>query len=93
MGFRFLTTCVTAPGPTPGEDITAMVEAGREITRRTFLRWVDREDLTLWETALGYDRDFPMSRDWHVRYARSTYRGVPCVYFDHSRIEHVFTRP
>lgn len=85
--YHFLIDCTQANG----RDINNMKETGREITRRTFLKYVNTESLKTVEKNLGYDRDFPMSRDWHVSYHRGTYRGVPAVWFIWSCIEHIFT--
>lgn len=86
------TDCTHSTGPL----ITAMQDAAKAITRRTFLRYVDRAHLTAIEGAFGYDvlhqrGGLRMSTDPRVGYYRSTYDGVPCVYFEHSRIEHIYT--
>lgn len=82
--FHFETRCVEAIG----EDITAMVDRARQISRQTFRRHVD---LTRFAKGLGYDRHFPITRDYHVRYFRSVYQGRRCYYLVWSAIEHVFT--
>lgn len=84
---QYNTCCVSANG----NDINEMQYSGTEITRRTFLKRVDRDSMRDQETMLGYTRDFVMSNDWHVRYYKGTYRGKPCVYFVHSAIEYIFT--
>lgn len=89
---QFDTTCVNSTG----ELINAMTERAQEISRRAFLRAVDPRELADVEHALGYDvytmrGGLRMSKDWHVTYHRSVYDGRPCVYFVHSRIEHIFT--
>ncbi len=83
---HFLTNCISADG----DDINAMKEASTMIKRRTFLSHVDLKSMCDLERSLGYDRGFPMSRDWHVSYHKSTYQGKPCVYFVWSAIEYVF---
>jgi hypothetical protein len=92
MTWQFETCCVNSDGPS----ITAMVDNARDITRRTFLRHVDRDNLASVEASLKYDTGterggLRMSKDYHVSYHRSTYRGRPCVYFRHSAIEYIFT--
>ena len=57
----------------------------------TFRRAIGPEQWAWIQGSLGYDRSFPISRDWHVRYGKATYRGVPAVFLRHSRIEHIFT--
>ncbi len=88
---RFETTCVNARG----DDIIEMVDGEREITRNTFKKHVDKSELRELEIQLGYEqhasRGLIMANDWHVSYHKSRYRGRPCVYFDWSAIEYVFT--
>lgn len=82
----FVTTCVGARG----EDIINMLERSRKITRRTFLKHVDREQMREVEKSLGYDSCLPMSKDWHVSYGKGKYQDRPCVFFQWSAIEHIF---
>lgn len=86
--YHFVTDCT---GWHSGQDINDMIDTGREITRRTFLEYVNKADMKSIEKSIGYGRDFPMSRDWHVSYHRGTFRGVPAVWFVWSAIEHIFT--
>jgi hypothetical protein len=77
------------------DDLSAMIDAGQEITRATFLKSVDLQEMRDLEQQLGYERDprkgLTMKKDWAVSYYRSTVRGCPAVYFVWSAIEHVFT--
>jgi hypothetical protein len=88
--WRYRINCVESTG----RAINDMTDAAREISRATFLRYVDRESLVAVEEILGYEshhsRGLTMSQDWHVSYHRSVYRGRPCVYFKHSSIEYIF---
>lgn len=90
-GWAFITSCIEAES---GEAINAMKDAATEITRRTFLRYVDRDDHVTTERTLGYAdhaaRGLTMARDWHVSYHRGVFRGRPCVYFRWSGIEHIY---
>lgn len=73
------------------EDIQALILSERDVSLATFRKAVG---LSQWRTlveGLGYDRHLPISKDWHVRYYRGVYRGVPCYFLRHSRIEHIFT--
>lgn len=85
--FVFITDCVHSDGPS----INAMVDEAREVTLRTFRKRCDTLD---WERLLGYERagrgGLPLSRDWHVAYYKSRYRGMPCYYAVWSAIEHIF---
>lgn len=71
-----------------------MVDAAICISRRTFLRHVDRNDLHEFENAAGYaqhpSRGLTMSADYAVAYYRSKLHGERVYYFVHSAIEYVF---
>jgi hypothetical protein len=71
-----------------------MVDNEQGITRRTFLKYVDREILTELEYMLGYaqhpKQGLTMAADWHVGYYKSYYWGRPCVFFRWSAMEYVF---
>ena len=90
----FVCSCVTCPGEDAGVAIRDMVDAASDIERDTFLRYVSRDELVTTERSLGYahrpSHGLMMSRDWHVSYHRSTFRGRPCVYFRWSAIEFIF---
>ena len=88
LNFQF--TCVSATG----QDLDTLfhiIANNKPITRQTFLRHVNRDELNQIEANLGYARDFPMSKDWHVSYHKAkTLNGKPVYYFTHSAIEYVF---
>jgi len=89
-GMIFVTDCIHSDG----WSIRGMIDESRDISRRTFLQHVDRENLREVELRLGYS-DHPshgltMAGDYHVSYSKSVYRGRPCVYFTWSAIEHIF---
>ena len=83
--YTYLTCCVNSDG----RSITDMVDNAREITRETFFRHVSRKETS---DLLGYDKDFPISRDWHMSFHKSIYRGKPCYYVVHSAIEYIFIK-
>ncbi len=87
---RFQTTCVSAYGP----DIEKMTDAALQITRRTFLEHINRDDLAELEKSLGYEshhtRGLTMAADYYVSYYRSKYCGRRCYYICWSAIEHIF---
>ena len=95
--FWYLTNCVCCAGPNPGAAINSMAEQASDITRRTFLTYVNANELHIVEDSLEYDRHpargLTMAGDWHVSYHKSRFRGVPVVYFRHSAIEYIFTAP
>jgi hypothetical protein len=73
------------------EDIQALQASEKEVGIDSFRRAIGTQAWRELQANLGYDRDFPISRDWAVRYGKGTYRGVPCYFCRHSRIEHIFT--
>jgi hypothetical protein len=89
----FETTCVNSDGPS----INAMQSAAAvPITYRTLKKHLGQALVEV-EASLGYDTGserggLRMSKDWAVSYARSVYRGRPCLYFAWSRIEHIFLK-
>lgn len=85
--FRFIHAC---PASTY-EDIRLLLETEREISLRTFREAVGLRGWRELIGNLGYDREFPISRDWHVGYFRGIYRDVPAVYLRWSGMEHIFT--
>jgi uncharacterized protein (UPF0212 family) len=93
--FRFLNNCV---GTLEADvvDLNRMIEDATDITRTTFLKRVDREDLHQLESDLGYERHakrgLTMNADWHVSYHKSHWKGELCYFFRHSHIEYYFTK-
>jgi len=90
---RFLCNCVD----TCRADVAAlheMINGAKDITRRTFLQHVDRDDMETLEAELGYashpSRGLTMAADWHVSYHRSHWNGRTCYYFRWSGIEYYF---
>ncbi|ETX13539.1 hypothetical protein OCH239_09680 [Roseivivax halodurans JCM 10272] len=83
----FFSTCVGWP-----EALHAakdwLDERAEPITRQTFLRLVDRADMTRVERELGYGPRLQMASDPYVSYYREPHSGIP--YFVWSAIEHVF---
>ena len=86
--FHFVTDCVGSTF----EDIRDLIDNGDDaISMRTFAMAIGRDGWRQLSAMLGYDRYFPLSRDWHVGYYRGTFRGIPAVYMRHSGIEYIFT--
>lgn len=86
----FFTSCPNWLNYLPVEDLYSMIENGKEISRKTFLKYVDPESMRYTMEECGYDRYFPMSKDPYVEYYKSTVRGCPVVYFVWSAMEYVF---
>ena len=87
--YVFLTSCIDAEG----EDINAMADSAGEVTLRTLRKYCDTLEF---EQELGYHRHrhggLILKNDWHVSYWKGTYRGCPCYYIDHSRIEYIWVK-
>ena len=72
-----------------------MIDAARPITRKTFLKHVDRNDQRDLERMLGYaphepDSCLTMKRDWAVSYHRSELHEQRVYFFTQSAVEYVF---
>jgi hypothetical protein len=93
--FKFYSDCVGWPSDKI-DALHEVIDSGKQITRETFLKHVDRDGLRELETALGYEQNamkgLTMAGDWHVDYRRSTMNGQRCYLFVHSAIEFVFTK-
>jgi len=71
-----------------------MIDQAIDITRRTFLKHVDRQDLIEFEEMLSYEKHWKhgltMASDYYVTYHRSKLHGERVYFFKHSAIEYVF---
>lgn len=67
-----------------------LVENAKEITRKTFTKHTNREDLALVESNFKYGDWLQMKDDWHVSYFKSKLHGRVVYGFRHSAIEYVF---
>ena len=85
--YQYIGCCVHLPA----EDVIDMVDREREITYRTFCKYVDIKDLNI---QFGYDviPGMTLGSDYAVSFHRSKYRNTPCVYMRHSAIEYIFTK-
>jgi hypothetical protein len=92
--YRYLRCCVEWPLRLVPQ-LSSMIADATDITRKTFLKHVDREDLRVIEAGLCYaahpSQGLTMAADWHVSYHRSKLAGRRVYYFRHSAIEYVFT--
>ena len=69
------------------EDITEMVDNAREVTYRTVAKHCDLSDFKDMYEGSPY---LTLANDYAVSFHKSTFKGQPCYYIDHSCIEHVF---
>jgi len=98
MAYRFYNNCVGWPRNDVHNDggLCDMIQSGRDITRPTFLKHIDKGDLRDLEDSLGYDRHpskgLTMAGDGYVGYSRGVLHGKRVYFFKHSAIEYVFTQ-
>jgi hypothetical protein len=86
--YLFVHACT---GAASGRDIHALQRDATPITLRTFAQKIGAQQWRQLQKERGYGRHFPISRDRMVRYFKSTYRGVPAVYFLYSSTEYIYT--
>lgn len=80
---------VDAPG-----GLCDLVDNCEGVSRATFLRHVNRDEMRELEANLGYKRgSLVMSQDNHVTYFRSVHHGETVYGFCWSAIEYIFKRP
>ena len=95
MTYHFYNTCVNWPRSDVAA-LTDMCDYGLEISRRTFLKHVDREELADIEEQLGYAAHYKqgmtMASDYAVQYFRGVLHGHRTYWFVWSGIEYVFTK-
>ena len=96
--YTFYSNCVDWPRGDVNREggLRDMIDDAIDITRRTFLKYVDPAEIADIEQNLGYARHpsqgLTMAGDCHVTYHRSKLHGKRCYFFCHSAIEHVFTK-
>lgn len=96
---KYLRSCVTWPKRDVHCDggLCDMIDQAREVTRETFLRNVDSDDLIVLEKGLGYERNamkgLTMASDCYVEYYRSKLHGKRVYFLRWSAIEYVFVPP
>jgi len=93
--YNYFNCCVSWDSKDVGSGLIPMIDNSLNITRRTFLKYVNREDLASLEQGLGYDTHYKkgltMASDWSVSYYRSKLHNKTVYYFRQSAIEYVFT--
>jgi hypothetical protein len=88
--YFYVINCVSSTA----EDIGYMIDHANEVSFEEFLMNVNNEEFEEMEKAFGYPANEHLQRmndDYTVSFWHSTFRGVDCYYFEHSRIEYVFT--
>jgi hypothetical protein len=87
-GYVFETDCIHSDG----ESIRALVESEKPISLRTFRSAIGIPAWKELQDTLGYDRHFPISRDWHIGFYKGVYRDRPAVFARWSAIEYIFVK-
>ena len=74
--------------------LETMIEKAKEIKYITFLKDVPYAEIehVFPSYCKREDQGLTLKKDWHVRYYRSSYAGVPCVYIVHLAIEYIFIK-
>lgn len=94
--FTYYNNCVNWPHKDV-DGLSDMIDAARDITRKTFLKHVNARSRGDIEGMLGYAPHDPravltMARDWAVSYHKSKLHGKTVYFFVQSAIEYVFTK-
>jgi hypothetical protein len=93
--YKFYNDCVDWP-KNDVDGLSDMIDNAIDITRRTFLKYVDHSELADMAENLGYcwhpTQGLTMAADWHISYHRSKLHDKRVYYFRHSCIEYVFIR-
>ena len=94
--YRFLNSCVSWESNDVDEEggLIDLIDSRLIISRETFLKYVDRDELKDMEKSLGYSthpkQGLTMAGDFHVEYFRSVHHDERVYGFRHSAIEYVF---
>jgi len=76
--------------------LSDMVDEAKDITRRTFLKHVNKNSFSYLRHELGYAehwrRGLTMGKDYHIQYFKSKHHGHTVYFFTHSAIEYVFKK-
>jgi hypothetical protein len=92
--YRYITNCISARA----RDIEAMTDCAREITYDTLIKHVGIKEVSSvypfdqYDWGSGKQNALRLKGDFMVAYWKSTYRGKPCYYIEHSRIEYIFVQ-
>ncbi len=96
--YSYVTCCVDGGHGEGGIAIHDMDEHSSEISFTKFLAETGKEQLAevfptyYWAGIAGSRRGIKMKEDYHVRYYKSKWYGIDCVYCVHSAVEYIFTR-
>ena len=96
MSYEFYCNCVSWPPRDVRREggLSDLINDRVEISRRTFLKHVNREDLKTQEYECGYQQHprqgLTMAGDQYVEYFRSRWHGKRVYGFRWSSIEYVF---
>jgi len=87
MQKQFVTDCVHSTANL----ISEMVDTAKEITYRTFSKYVDINEVSLnFGYALPFQRGLHLKNDYAVRFFKSKYKSKLCYFMQHSCIEYIY---
>lgn len=105
---RFLEKAIAAPTPkkkssaeylfvhacpdSTFEDIQALTATEKKISMDEFVKKIGKEAWSKLQERLGYDKDFPITKDKMVQYRSGEYRGKDACFLRYSAIEYIFTK-
>jgi hypothetical protein len=77
------------------KELHYIIENSRQISYKTFINNVNKNDMEILIDNLGYSKHYKQglifSNDWHISYHKSkTQKGKIVYYFSHSAIEYIF---
>lgn len=83
--FRYYTNCISCGD---SDAINEMKDGAKQVTLSTIRRHCS--DFNELVSILGYNKKFPISKDYHVSFWKSKYKDKCCYYLEWSRIEYIF---
>lgn len=86
MSTRFIGRC----DQLAAEDLAEFDDSSRDITNRTFRKYLGRETYEDFESSLGYGDWLRMSKDFCVSYAKGKWHGKPAICCFWSAYNHIF---
>lgn len=88
--FERVARCVDIP-LSKVQDLFDMMDQSRAVSFTRRANW--QSVASKLGCAVGSQKGLHLKDDYHVGFKRSTWRGHPRSYLDHSRIEHIFVAP
>ena len=91
---KYYGNCVCWPGKI--NELCEMIDNAQQITRKTFIKNVDKKDRIFLEQNLGYTQQrkkgMVIADDYYVSYFKSKLKKTGVYFLAHSCIEYVFIK-